>query len=963
MEIKILQVFLGADGLPYKDQERTVHFPIVGSGFQGASNTTKIRFYYDELVEQDDTETAWVACAKLPNGKIGSKVLETDYDSTLGEHYALLELDSFYFQYKGDVYISLQGYQGGVQVDYDEETELYTIYGTPTIAATGSIKLSVNYAAQFVGSGETSNVNFQRILADLGTKLGIRATSIFVEELPTVGNPDTFYVIHNDLSDPNKANIYIWNSVTEHYIWVGDNTLDLGNYYTQEQGEQFESDIDNRVDAIETQVQQVASGSPKGVYATLAALQEAYPTGTTGIYVVQADGHWYYWNGTAWADGGVYQTDLSYDSVKREIDNLEATLANTSFVKGGNNIFFGNPSLTNLYVSSASSTASFTLATDVLIPANTKINFRVSGIYCDIPGYSSHQWYLAIYNSSNTNVQNVIKTDDEFDFISNSTAYKMTILLQITYSISESGRYMAQAFCLEMWNGSYEIDTDMLKIIPAQNDILPSIVGQKNTNQYNGKVVVCGDTNGRQYFSSSSTSVNVQLFEATGLTAGDKIHFSYSEMLLDISPTTVSYGTIFMAKFNAGGTNLGYAYFTPDMYYTVEPNVVRVIAYMTVNYTIATSSWGILTVKDCLVTVGDITINESLSKIASINTITRERVRPNDTYSAGGNIKRCYNPYKNKGSYVLTGQLHCHSKFLQNDEFVYYAGSDEGLLELMHNCGYDFATITDYFHNGEITQKPANTHGIIWLCNGQEVAPSANSGLTAQHMCVYNCSKVYNFPANSQPEYIAKIITEDGCSCDLAHPSWSNLYQSPEKIALIKNKVRFCEIYDGLNAIDNAVTFPEGKSYDYAWEIMLDNGCVTWGTAVNDSHTGSDANGGISKGCVKVYTDEQNAPSIWSALCKGTFVASTNVSAMIDDISFVDGTLTIVTGDNSASVVFKKEEGTVVKTATGNSVSYTFDGTEKYVRAVVTLSNGEIIWCQPIINVSFFDIDDYNYTY
>lgn len=322
MEIKILQVFLGADGLPYKDQERTVHFPIVGSGFQGASNTTKIRFYYDELVEQDDTETAWVACAKLPNGKIGSKVLETDYDSTLGEHYALLELDSFYFQYKGDVYISLQGYQGGVQVDYDEETELYTIYGTPTIAATGSIKLSVNYATQFVGSGETSNVNFQRILADLGTKLGIRSTSVYVEELPTVGNPDTFYVIHNDLSDPNKANIYIWNDVTQHYIWVGDNTLDLDNYYTQEQGEQFESGIENRVESVENELSSVASGSPKGVYATLTALQTAFPSGDDGIYVVEEDGKWYYWDGTQWSAGGTYlAANLSSYYTKAEADN------------------------------------------------------------------------------------------------------------------------------------------------------------------------------------------------------------------------------------------------------------------------------------------------------------------------------------------------------------------------------------------------------------------------------------------------------------------------------------------------------------------------------------------------------------------------------------------------------------------------------------------------------------------
>ena len=50
----------------------------------------------------------------------------------------------------------------------------------------------------------------------------------------------------------------------------------------------------------------IASGSPKGGYNTLALLQAAFPTGTTGIYIVVADGKWYYWSG-AWVAGGPYQ--------------------------------------------------------------------------------------------------------------------------------------------------------------------------------------------------------------------------------------------------------------------------------------------------------------------------------------------------------------------------------------------------------------------------------------------------------------------------------------------------------------------------------------------------------------------------------------------------------------------------------------------------------------------------------
>lgn len=65
------------------------------------------------------------------------------------------------------------------------------------------------------------------------------------------------------------------------------------------------------------------TGSPKGVYATLEALQTAYPTGAEGIYVVQADGHWYYWNGSAWTDGGTYLSTINAVPETRTIAGID----------------------------------------------------------------------------------------------------------------------------------------------------------------------------------------------------------------------------------------------------------------------------------------------------------------------------------------------------------------------------------------------------------------------------------------------------------------------------------------------------------------------------------------------------------------------------------------------------------------------------------------------------------------
>lgn len=83
---------------------------------------------------------------------------------------------------------------------------------------------------------------------------------------------------------------------------------------------------------VDTKVAAVASGSPKGTYATLTALQTAFPTGTTGVYLVIADGKWYYWSGSAWTAGGTYQStglpDGLYGGIKNIYDNASPNNVN-----------------------------------------------------------------------------------------------------------------------------------------------------------------------------------------------------------------------------------------------------------------------------------------------------------------------------------------------------------------------------------------------------------------------------------------------------------------------------------------------------------------------------------------------------------------------------------------------------------------------------------------------------------
>lgn len=61
------------------------------------------------------------------------------------------------------------------------------------------------------------------------------------------------------------------------------------------------------VSNLETKVDNLVSGNPKGAYDTLTDLQEDYPSGTQGIFIVRANMHWYYYN-NGWKDGGAWQS-------------------------------------------------------------------------------------------------------------------------------------------------------------------------------------------------------------------------------------------------------------------------------------------------------------------------------------------------------------------------------------------------------------------------------------------------------------------------------------------------------------------------------------------------------------------------------------------------------------------------------------------------------------------------------
>lgn len=125
-------------------------------------------------------------------------------------------------------------------------------------------------------------------------------------------------IVTNASIDPEVAIARISTTKSESFITLDDRLEDIEQKHIIDLGLKADTSY------VDTEIAAIASGSPAGVYATTAALDSAHPTGDANIYVVTADGKWYYWNGSAWTAGGVYQsTGIADDYVEEKHMNAK----------------------------------------------------------------------------------------------------------------------------------------------------------------------------------------------------------------------------------------------------------------------------------------------------------------------------------------------------------------------------------------------------------------------------------------------------------------------------------------------------------------------------------------------------------------------------------------------------------------------------------------------------------------
>lgn len=180
------------------------------------------------------------------------------------------------------------------------------------------------------------------------------------------------------------------------------NALNLNKINSQLSDNTHKSNINaDNINSIQTQVNSIASGSPKGVYPTVSDLRSAFPNGNSNIYVVSEDGNWYYWDND-WTNGGVYQSTA--------IGNKTVNENNLTFTVDGLNKFNKITSIIGHYVDWVTGELienSGYIASDFISVGDNQtyfINYKIRSVvfYDENKDFISSLQNIKEYNSFNT---------------------------------------------------------------------------------------------------------------------------------------------------------------------------------------------------------------------------------------------------------------------------------------------------------------------------------------------------------------------------------------------------------------------------------------------------------------------------------------------------------------------------------------------------------------------------------
>ena len=322
--------------------------------------------------------------------------------------------------------------------------------------------------------------------------------------------------------------------------------------------------------ADESYVDAFTSGSPQGTYATLLDLQTAFPTGTTGVYIVTADGKLYSWVSGAWTAGGVYQATGIADGgvATKQLSDFSITPKKIIAADIANQftLVIGTLSNTGTNTTSTvvarSSNAIFVKAGSRLV-ANNANNKVLAFAYSASTGLPAN--FIAVYNSYAWSYTEVTIPIDCYVRVAIQPIDGHTIT-DVTEFVGAYSLFLAGAVDGGLLTVN-SVDGTKIKDLSITNKLLAplSVDDTKIINKsLNYKKVMNND--GWEITSLTNLATHYNQFTLTDLVTCSKIKVKFDLQILDNTLLTPTTGAIFIKKGVVNSANIGNVALTPSTF-------------------------------------------------------------------------------------------------------------------------------------------------------------------------------------------------------------------------------------------------------------------------------------------------------------------------------------------------------------------------------------------------------------
>ncbi len=197
---------------------------------------------------------------------------------------------------------------------------------------------------------------------------------------------------------------------------------------------------------------------------------------------------------------------------------------------------------------------------------------------------------------------------------------------------------------------------------------------------------------------------------------------------------------------------------------------------------------------------------------------------------------------------------------------------------------------------------------------------------------------------------IVDLANESGAFSVLNHPNWRWWYDA-EEMARVPNAHAF-EIYNGATTCNNHGD-SDSLSTDTMWDLLLSRGVRIFGVASDDAHDYSLVNPTYAEppftGWICARAENLTKEAIMASLFAGNFYASNH--PILESMTLSRELLEIKIQQVDQiryTTTFVGKHGEVLNRVRGRMARYVPIGTEGYVRAVISDTDGHKAWTQPV---------------